>query len=425
MKTSKKERSRSNSLSKLNEEVDQLISSEKKNSVESPSFLKRILGDEEDFNCNKVPNDFDKKILEIAEGRDFDLANSKKNKNKKKGLDLLNEQLEDLIKKTINESKTEAGGTDSLSKNSQNKKIKKKILVHKIDLEEENDGSLENNNNSITSFMNSDSNNNYEKYSNLNDDSSFIYGDEKELMEFLNKKRCRNKNLKKYKEEYEKKKRYKNRIIILGSDEDDNDNEKEDFKEKNKKNRDLINSDNKEKKHLKRLKKNTDNKEMKLALDAECIICTCIIKELANPDGCNHDFCKSCLFEWTQRSNKCPLCKNLYNNIFIYDNGIKKQISIYEIRNKIKKLILNDSENNEVSNDESSDESNIEEGCYICGKNTDQTNLLVCERCGGNCCHYYCINLDKIPEGKWFCSYCMDEIKEKRANKKKVEHFFL
>ena len=425
MKTNKKERSRSNSLSKLNEEVDQLISSEKKKSPESPSFLKKILGDEEDFNYNKVPNDIDKKILEFAEGRDFDLANSKKNKNKKKGLDLLNEQLEDLIKKTINESKTEAGGTDSVSKNSHNKIVKKKILVHKIDSEEENEESLENNNNSITSFMNSDSNNNYEKNSNLNDESSFIYGDEKELMEYLNKKRCRKKNLKKYKEEYERKKRYKNRIIILGSDEEDDENE--DSKENNKKNIDL-NNNNKEKKHLKRLKKNTDNKEMKLALDAECIICTCIIKELANPDGCNHDFCKSCLFEWSQRSNKCPMCKKIYNNIFIYDNGIKKQMSIYEIRSKIKKLGLNESDNNEESNEEnneSSDESNIEEGCYICGKNTDQANLLVCERCGGNCCHYYCINLDKIPEGKWFCGYCMDEIREKRLNKKKVEHFFL
>ena len=155
---------------------------------------------------------------------------------------------------------------------------------------------------------------------------------------------------------------------------------------------------------------------MKLPLDTECIICTCIIKELANPDGCNHDFCKSCLIEWSQRSSKCPMCKKYYNNILFYENGIKKKMSVNDIR---KNNYKNDNNNNE-----SDDESNIDEGCYICGKNTDQCNLLVCERCRGNFCHYYCINLKKIPEGKWYCEYCIEEMKAIRINKKKVEHFF-
>jgi hypothetical protein len=278
---------------------------------------------------------------------------------------------------------------------------------------------LENNNNTISSLMNSDSNNNYDKNTYINEESS-IDGDEKELMEFLSKKTCRNKNLKKYRQEYEKKKKYKNKIIILGSDD-----ESEEIKEKNDSKNIEINEEKIGKKHFKRLKKNSDNKEMKLPLDTECIICTCIIKELANPDGCNHDFCKSCLIEWSQRSSKCPMCKTFYNNIYIYDKGIKKPISINEIRSKYKKLIVDDSENHQEEDDEFNDEENIDEGCYICGKNTDQTNLLVCERCNGKCCHYYCINLNKIPEGKWYCTYCIEEIKEIKMNKKKVEHFFL
>ena len=413
MKSDNKQRSRSNSLSKLNEEVDKLISSEKKNSDENQNFLKKILGDDEDFNYNKIPNDIDKKILEMAEIRDFNLANSKKNKMKKKGLDLLNEQLEELIKKNINESKVETIGTDSISKNSHNKKYRKKFFKNKTDFDEDYDGSLENNNNSLTLFNNSDSNNNYEKFSNLNYDSSSSYGDEKELMEFINRKTCRKNNFEKYKEEYLKKSKYKNKnqIINLNSDDDNS----EDIKENQE-----LNNDKREKKHLKRLKKNTDNKEMKLALDAECIICTCIIKELANPDGCNHDFCKSCLIEWSQRSSKCPMCKTLYNNIFYYDNGIKKQISVTEIKSKYRKH-LNENDNSE----ESDDEINIDEGCYICGKNTDQNNLLICDRCKEKCCHYYCINLNKIPEGKWYCSYCIDELKEIRLNRKRAGQYIL
>ena len=419
MKTNLKSNSRSNSLSKLNEEVDKLISSEKKKKHldENHTFLSNILGDEEDFNY-QIPCDIDKKILEMAERRDFDLANSKKYKSKKIGLDLLNEQLDNLIKKTIDESKADTGGNDSPSKNSQNKQCKKKLVKHKIDYDEDNDASLENNNNTISSLMNSDSNNNYDNNTYINEESS-IDGDEKELMEFLSKKTCRNKNLKKYRQEYEKKKKYKNKIIILGSDD-----ESEEIKEKNDSKNIEINEEKIGKKHFKRLKKNSDNKEMKLPLDTECIICTCIIKELANPDGCNHDFCKSCLIEWSQRSSKCPMCKTFYNNIYIYDKGIKKPISINEIRSKYKKLIVDDSENHQEE-DEFNDEENIDEGCYICGKNTDQTNLLVCERCNGKCCHYYCINLNKIPEGKWYCTYCIEEIKEIKMNKKKVEHFFL
>ena len=413
MKCDNKQRSRSNSLSKLNEEVDQLISSEKKNSEENQNFLKKILGEDEDFNYNKIPNDIDKKILEMAEIRDFNLANSKKNKTKKMGLDLLNEQLEELIKKNINESKIETIGTDSISKNSHNKKIKKKLAKNKFDYDEDYDASFENNNNSITFFNNSDSINNYEKYSNLNYDSSFSYGDEKELMEFINRKTCRKNNFEKYKEEYLKKNKYKNKNQIINLDSDDDNSE--DIKENQE-----LNNNKKEKKHLKRLRKNTDNKEMKLALDAECIICTCIIKELANPDGCNHDFCKSCLIEWSQRSSKCPMCKTLYNNIFYYDNGIKKQISVTEIKSKYRKH-LNGSENNE----ESDDEINIDEGCYICNKNTDPSKLLVCDRCKEKCCHYYCINLNKIPEGKWYCSYCTEEIKEIRMNRKRAGHYIL
>ena len=142
------------------------------------------------------------------------------------------------------------------------------------------------------------------------------------------------------------------------------------------------------KKHLKVLKKNTDNKEMQLSLDAECDICCYTIEELANPDGCNHDFCKNCLIEWSQRSEKCPICKTVFRNIFIYDNGIKKQIPLIEIRKKYKK---------EKKNDSNED---IEKVCYVCKKNTDPNNLIICGRCRGNYCHYYCIHLNKKPQWK-------------------------
>ena len=102
---------------------------------------------------------------------------------------------------------------------------------------------------------------------------------------------------------------------------------------------------------------------MELPLDAECVICCGIIKELAYPDECDHNFCKNCLIEWSQRSAKCPMCKKNYNNIFFYENGIKKQLSINNIRKNDKK------EKNNNNNDENDDiEENIEKICSICKK---------------------------------------------------------
>ena len=165
---------------------------------------------------------------------------------------------------------------------------------------------------------------------------------------------------------------------------------------------------------------------MQLPLDTECIICTCNISELANPDGCNHNFCKSCLIEWTKRSSKCPMCKKYYKTIFTYDKGQKRQISVFDLRHKEKNVIKeSESDNNEENENEEEIDDLSDVGCYICGKNTEPNKLLVCDRCKANCCHYYCNNLKRIPKGKWYCTFCVEEIKEIKQHKKNLEHFFL
>ena len=351
------------------------------------------------------------------------LNSEKKNKKfKRRGLDLLNEELEELIQKVTNESKEEA---------KQNKpsrrliKRKRKSKTYKDSdesyVEEDSfDEYKEKDKDSIYLFKN------YHNKKNENDydieESEDNTSDDEEIKNFLIRKTCQAKTLSRYKDLYKKKKN--NRIIFLKEEDEENYfknnknliNDESGEIEKSKKNENIADDDTeiKNRKHLKKLKKDIDNKEMGLPLDAECIICCSEIRELANPDGCNHDFCRSCLIEWSQRSAKCPICKTLYNNIFVYENGIKKQISLNEIRRNYKK------ENN--SNE--SEEENIEKICYICKKNEDESNLIICERCKACFCHYYCIKLKKKPS-KWYCRYCRKEIKEIRENKKKIVHFFL
>ena len=358
---------------------------------------------------------------------DMEESNTKK-KNKKfkrRGLDLLNEELEELIQKVTNEAKEE---TEENKPSKRLIKRKRKSKNHK-----DSDESYvaedsfdeykyqEKDKDSIYLFKN------YQNKKNSNEDNDLVRSedntsDDEEIKNFLSRKTCQAKTLSRYKDLYKKKKN--NRIIFLKEEDEENYfknkenviNDESGEIEKNQKNEKIVNDDTeiKNRKHLKKLKKDIDNKEMGLPLDAECIICCSEIRELANPDGCNHDFCRNCLIEWSQRSSKCPICKTLYNNIFIYENGIKKQVSLNEIRRNYKK---------ENSRDESEEE-NIEKICYICKKDEDESNLMMCDRCKACFCHYYCIKLKKKPQ-KWYCRYCREDIKEIRENKKKIVHFFL
>ncbi len=78
-----KEKANNITLQKLNEEldIDKLISSERKIPERNSFDLNYFLGEED--NNNKTPEDIEKKILEMAELNDFDMANSKKIKIKK------------------------------------------------------------------------------------------------------------------------------------------------------------------------------------------------------------------------------------------------------------------------------------------------------------------------------------------------------
>ncbi len=48
-----------------------------------------------------------------------------------------------------------------------------------------------------------------------------------------------------------------------------------------------------------------------------CCICMCDIepKDVAKIDGCDHRFCFCCIEKWSERENKCPLCKTRFHKI--------------------------------------------------------------------------------------------------------------
>lgn len=322
-------------------------------------------------NKNKIlSEDINKRNFEISEIKETKKVN---NKNLKKKNIELNEESDELSQKYDN----------------QNKKKKRKLVKRRDLTDSDSDNDYSNN-----SSLNSDEN---------DSDSESDKSEQKEIEEYINKKKLRNNGLYNINHKKNNKKTLISDEIALLKESEFKTRKKDKIKEKDQK-------------QTKKLKKTSENKEMKLSLDTECTICCDNIIELANPDGCNHDFCKECLFDWTQKSTKCPICKKEYNSIFIYDKGIKKQLTINEVR---------EMDLDENSNEEEESEDDSEDICYICGKSNEPESLLICDKCESIFCHYYCAKLDKIPEKKWYCEYCLEKIKANRGQKRRVGNFIM
>lgn len=44
----------------------------------------------------------------------------------------------------------------------------------------------------------------------------------------------------------------------------------------------------------------------------------------------------------------------------------------------------------------------MKDGCRVCEKDNDHSNMLLCERCSAEY-HFYCIGLKTVPTEDWFC----------------------
>lgn len=48
------------------------------------------------------------------------------------------------------------------------------------------------------------------------------------------------------------------------------------------------------------------------------------------------------------------------------------------------------------------------EPCNVCGHDGDEADLLICDGCE-TCWHTYCVGLERVPSGNWFCPSCLDQ----------------
>lgn len=56
-------------------------------------------------------------------------------------------------------------------------------------------------------------------------------------------------------------------------------------------------------------------KSLKSPSDKACPICLNAITDRAQADACRHEFCRTCLVEWSGNHNRCPMCRQIYHNV--------------------------------------------------------------------------------------------------------------
>ena len=154
-------------------------------------------------------------------------------------------------------------------------------------------------------------------------------------------------------------------------------------------------SDTEQTSDYKRLKKiKQEDKEF-------CSICYCTCNEITGrPSDCSHRFCFTCIEEWTKITNACPLCKVEFTYIKKYTDGLFTD----RVKVEAKKQVHEEEDDSLLQMIE-----NADDYCYFCER-TDNTNiLLICDKCHTKCCHSTCLDppMEFIPEGDWFCDYCV------------------
>jgi len=136
---------------------------------------------------------------------------------------------------------------------------------------------------------------------------------------------------------------------------------------------------------------------------------------------CGHTLHDSCLREWSGKANSCPICRQSFHLVRVYDNvggeppaplpnSLPKAdwgclgtlLSSYEVEDKKQVAEFNP----QAWLDENPEEEESTP-CPVCSLADNEECLLLCDGCDTPY-HTHCIGLDSVPHGSWFCMECAD-----------------
>ena len=166
------------------------------------------------------------------------------------------------------------------------------------------------------------------------------------------------------------------------------------------------------------------------ALGEECTICNDITLEgaldghcggdggeeeggLGSLDCCDHLFCHSCILKWvTECSNTCPLCKRTAHKLIrrrrrpnasgcgprLVIDADEQILEEHEARGRLDELSAAELERLAAEEDANGN-------CTECGGGHDEELILLCDSCNSGY-HTYCVGLNSVPAGDWYCPVC-------------------
>ncbi|PYI04347.1 PHD and RING finger domain protein [Aspergillus sclerotiicarbonarius CBS 121057] len=116
---------------------------------------------------------------------------------------------------------------------------------------------------------------------------------------------------------------------------------------------------------------------------------------------CGHILHNNCLKPWVERANSCPICRRSFNVVELSDRPGGPVISSYAVQDRVQVAEVDPSMIIEYIDDDFADF----QPCPICGEADNEELLLLCDGCDAPS-HTYCVGLDSIPSGPWYCARC-------------------
>ncbi|KAJ5811459.1 hypothetical protein N7474_007760 [Penicillium riverlandense] len=117
---------------------------------------------------------------------------------------------------------------------------------------------------------------------------------------------------------------------------------------------------------------------------------------------CGHILHNDCLKPWVERANSCPICRRSFNMVELSDRPGGPVVSSYAVEDRVQVAEVDPSMVIEYVED---DLAEFFQPCTICGEADNEDVLLLCDGCDAPS-HVYCLGLDQIPAGNWYCQLC-------------------